>query len=86
MKIIYTKHAEEKFALLESFGWKFSKRKINDVIRNPDWVGKTKLGQKAAMSRLGEDYIIRVIYDIIADKTKVITFHPARRGRYEAKI
>ncbi len=86
MKIIYTKHALDKFKLLESRGWKLKKKDVNGTITDPKWLGTTKLGQLAAMSNLDTKYILRVVYDKIGKDIKVITFHPARKGRYETKI
>lgn len=86
MKIVYTKHALEKFRLLEKLGWKISKQKVNQTIRQPKWSGTSKLGQYATMSSLDQKHILRVIYDKVGDEVKVITFHPARKGKYETKI
>lgn len=85
-QIIYTKHALEKFKLLKERGWKITKSQIKSTLQKPKWKGKTKLGQFAAMSELDTKYILRVIYDKIGPNIKIITFHPARRGRYETKL
>lgn len=86
VKIIYTKHALNKFGLLEQLGWKISKRKVNQTVRKPKWLGRSRLGEYAAMSQLGRGYLLRVIYDKLGNDIKVITFHPARKGRYEANL
>lgn len=84
MKIIYTKHALEKFALLKRRGWKFSQKQISQTLTKPNWLGKTKLGEQAAIKSLDKDHILRVIFDTTQGGIiKVITFHPARKGRYE---
>lgn len=46
MKIIYTKHAEEKFAFLEILGWNITKKQIQHTIQSPTWVGTSRFGQK----------------------------------------
>jgi len=86
MRIIYTNHAEKKFHLLEELGWKLSKRKVTSTVSRPRWRGRSRLGQYSAMSRLDRGYILRVIYDRIGGSVKIITFHPAREGRYETQI
>lgn len=86
MKIIYTKHALEKFNTLEKHGWKISKLKVSQTIRKPEWLGKSRIGQYAAMSMLDQNHILRIIYDRIGRDVKVITFHPARKDKYETKI
>jgi len=42
VKIIYTKHAEEKFIELEKTGRRITKAKIIQVIKNPKWKGVTR--------------------------------------------
>lgn len=86
MKIIYTKHAEDKFVILKRLGWKLSKRKITKTIKNPVWKGKSRFGQETAMSLLNDSHILRVIFDREIDTIKVITFHPARKGTYESTL
>ena len=86
MKIIYTKHALNKFPLLNSLGWDISKRKIAQTVKNPQWTGVSRFGQKTAMSLLDKTHILRVIFDQEGDIIKVITFHPARRGKYETTL
>lgn len=86
MRIIFTKHASEKFKALEITGWKISRKKVNKVIKNPRWRGQSRFGQETAMDLLDKDHILRVIFDRKDDIIKIITFHPARRGTYESTI
>lgn len=86
MKILYTRHALEKFVLLKKLGWKITKKKVNLTVKHPKWLGKSRLGEFAAMDELVEGYILRVIYDKIGKDIKIITFHPARKGRYETNL
>lgn len=86
MKIKYTYHAGEKFKILKFLGWKFTKRKVNQTIRKPVWIGKSKYGQATAMSLLDKKHILRVIFNRKDDTITVITFHPAQRGTYESTI
>jgi len=88
VKIIFTKHALEKFAVLESFGWKISKNKICQTLLKPRWSGKSNFGQGTAMDLVDKTHIIRVIFNKEKDENddiiKVVTFHVARRGTYES--
>lgn len=86
MKIIYTKHAQEKFKPLRKLGWRFTKKKVNNTIRRPVWNGFSRFGQETAMSLLDKEHILRVIFDRDDDIINVITFHPARRGTYESTV
>lgn len=84
--IVYTKHALDKFEILERFGWKITKTKISRTIKNPIWRGLSRFGQETAMSLLNDKHILRVIFDHDGDIIKVVTFHPARRGTYESTL
>lgn len=82
-------HALEKFKVLAAEGWKITKNKIRQTIKKPKWQGTTNSGQKTVMSLVGEKHIIRIVLrrggpkgDII----RVITFHIARRGKYESTL
>lgn len=86
MKILYTKHALEKFAELGTEGWNITKAKIRQTIKNPKWKGSSQHGQETAMSLVDENHILRVIINRNSDIIKVITFHPGKRGRYETTL
>lgn len=86
MKIIFTKHAEEKFKILSGLGWKITKAQIKKVIRNPRWRGTSQFGQETALDLLDQKHILRVILNREDDIITVVTFHPARRGTYESKL
>lgn len=86
MKIVYTKHALEKFKELEKEGWRIAKRQIIQTIKNPKWHGVTRSGQETALSLINGDHIIRVVLEKKGGIIKVITFHLGKRGRYESTL
>lgn len=86
MKIVFTKHALEKFAVLKRFGWNITKKKIRETIKKPKWKGTSRYGQETAMRLIDEKHIIRVVIDKDGGIIKVITFHIARRGTYESTL
>lgn len=86
MKIIYTKHAIDKFIELKRLGWAINKLKIKKVLQKPKWIGLSKHGQKTVMSLIGSNHILRIVFNIEDDIIKVITFHIAKRGRYESTL
>ena len=86
MRIIYTKHSEGKFAQLERLGWKITKRKVENIINKPQWKGISRFGQETALSLVDKTHILRVIFNKDGDIIKVITFHIARRGKYESTL
>lgn len=85
MRIIYTKHAEDKLKSPDAKRFKITKSLIKQALSRKYHVGKTKYGEYAALLSLGGEHVLRVIYDLVDSSTlKVITFHIARKGRYEA--
>jgi len=86
VRIIYTKHSEGKFAQLERLGWKITKRKVENIINKPQWKGISRFGQETALSLVDKTHILRVIFNKDGDIIKVITFHIARRGKYESTL
>lgn len=86
MKIIYTKHALEKFRVLEDLDWKITRDKLKETLQKPKWSGVSRHGQETAMSLVNTKHIIRVIFNREDDTIKVITFHIARRGKYESTL
>lgn len=87
MKVVYTKHALEKFKELELDGWLIAKSKIYRTIKNPKWKGLTKQKQETAIGLIDPKHILRVVIrrengGII----RVITFHIGRRGKYESTL
>lgn len=86
MKIVYTKHALEKFKELESKGWIVTKSKIRQIIKKPKWAGVTKYDQETAIGLMDEKHILRIVLDQRDDIIKIITFHMGRRGKYESTL
>lgn len=85
MKIEFSWHVlEEKTPLLKNLNWNITKAKIRQTIRKPKWRGVTEEGQPTAMSLVGKNYILRVVYKKEDDIISIITVHIARRGRYES--
>ncbi|OGD89520.1 hypothetical protein A3I56_01245 [Candidatus Roizmanbacteria bacterium RIFCSPLOWO2_02_FULL_43_10] len=63
MKIVFTKHALEKFVVLKRLGWNITRVKIKQTIKKPKWEGTSRFGQETAMSLVDEKHIIRVVFD-----------------------
>lgn len=83
MKIIYTRHAEEKLQRLDIKKFKITKRVINNALKTVDFTSTTKYGELVVMTMLDPDHILRIIYVIINSYSKIITFYVTRKGRYE---
>lgn len=86
MKIVFTKHAIEKFRILRELGWDFKEKDIEDAIRTPDKTSITKDGSATEVFKaITEDISLKVVYAKFGDIIWVITFHPVERKRYEKK-
>ena len=86
MKIVYTKHAQEKILALRKESWFITKEKIKQTIKSPKWKGSTRYDQETAIGLVNDRHIIRIVLDRKGDIIKVITFHIGRRGRYESTL
>jgi len=86
VKIVYTKHILEKFIELRKEGWKITKTKIRQIIKNPKWKGNTRYDQETAIGLMNERHILRIVLDRKGGIIKVITFHLGRRGKYESTL
>jgi len=86
VRVVYTKHAEEKLLRRDVKKFKVSKMLIRKALKYPDHSSETKYGELANIIFLNR-HVLRVIYDTMDQGVfKVITFHIARKGRYETKI
>ena len=56
--------------------------KVKETIKKPKWKGASRHGQETAMSLVDDKHIIRVVINRAGGIITVITFYPARKGRY----
>ena len=83
MKIGYTKHAEKKFKDLAALGVIINTRFVNGIVRRPVHLDEvTDPPNKIASGKLDTKRILRVVYREKGDRIVVVTFFPARKGRY----
>lgn len=84
MKIIYTKHALEKFAHPDLEKFRLREKDIKNALENPDQHGSESLrGVEFILKNLDAQHSLRVIYKVKSSIITVITFYPSRKGRYE---
>lgn len=87
MIFVFTKHAlKDKLPELERLGWQITIGKVKKTLRKPRWRGVSRHGQETAMDLVDGKHILRVIFDREDDIIKIITFHIARRGKYESTL
>ena len=87
MEVRYTKHALDKFKVLERHGVRIRKSFVSQTVKNPeleDNVSRAPL--KVAVGKIDEDHYLRIIYRQEKKVRLVITFFPVRKGRYEGEI
>lgn len=86
MKIIFTKHATQKLLKPVKKGLKLSKEDITNTVKNPDQVDyEIDYPKIIAIKDYDQRHVIRVVFRRNSDIITVITFYPARQGRYEEK-
>lgn len=83
MKLIYTKHAEDKLKRADIKRFNINKITLKKILENPRSKSMTKYCEFAATSELTRKHDLRIIYDIIGNRIKIITFHIARKVRYK---
>ncbi len=86
MKIIFTNHAKFKFEILERHGFKISENQIRDIARNPAKTNHGTKGRIILQGQFDDAHIVRVICEGEGEELKIITFYPARKGRYENQL
>ncbi len=79
---VYTKHAQDKLKRRDIIKFGITKKLIEKALKFSEEITRTKYGEYAVVMPLNQTHDLRVIYDIIAEGTKVITFHIAKKGRY----
>lgn len=60
-----------------------TKEKILEIIENPEKVVNGYYGREIAQDLLGEDLILRVVYEKSRKGIIVVTVYPGERRRYE---
>jgi len=83
VRIIYTKHAQEKLKRKDIKKFKINKSFIESSLKNLKDSTRTKYRDYSIITQLDSSHNLRIIYDIIESYLKVITFHVAKKGRYE---
>ena len=85
-RYVYTLHAEDKFKLPEIKKLRITKKKVEDTIENPLALDKSEKPVYIAVSKLSGNLSLCVAHRKDGRDTRIITFFPAEKGRYERKI
>ena len=83
MKIVFTKHARDKFKMLAKHWFNLTGTDVIKVLENPEHEDKeTNLPNIIASKSFDEKHVLRVVYKREDGIIRVITFYPAEKGRY----
>ena len=81
--IIFTKHAERKFAILARHGFRVTRDLVVLTIEDPELVDDNRSPLLIAQRQIDTRHVLRVVYREENDDQVVITFYPGRRSQYE---
>lgn len=85
-RIVFSQHAELKFAILDSHGFHLEKAIVETTLINPDRIEAGHKGRKIAQRIFDGTHVLRVIFEELPNELRVITFYPGRRDRYETEV
>ena len=84
MKIVFTRHAADKFTKLPPGSVKVKEEDVLEAIKNPDYQDTESDKPKIIVHKsLDIKHIVRVVYKEENGIITVITFYPTKKGRYE---
>jgi len=84
MQIRFTKHADDKFAVLARHGMRISKSLVIGILEKPgilDFVSKYPM--VIAQGQLDKYRVLRVVYRRTRESCLVVTFYPGKKSQYE---
>lgn len=83
MRVVYTKHAKEKFKFLRELGFRVRRKDVRAALNHPDFHGTdVERDAEFVLKKIDDKYNLRVIYAKKDDIIIVITFHPTEERRY----
>jgi len=85
-RIVFSGHAENKFAILKQHGFAVSRETVRSAVRNPDATVVGYRGRNIAQKVIDQTHVIRVVFEESADMIRIVTFYPGRRKRYENEL
>lgn len=86
MIIVYTRHAVEKLREKEPKRLGITKTTIEKTVLKPDGIDMSDKPVLIAMGILGDRHTLCVVYREEEETVRIVTFFPARKGRYESKV
>ena len=80
-KIVFTRHATEKFDIVRSYGFEISRETVLKAISSPVKV-EMRGPQTFSSAILDSEFALRVVHEERKSIIVVITFYPVKRKRY----
>ena len=80
--IVFTKHANAKFRVLQRHKFKVVKRQILDAVNHPDLIDHSRTPLLIAQKQIDTRHVLRVVYKQETNLIKIITFYPGRIKQY----
>ena len=78
MMILFTRYANDKFALLERHGFVVTKVQVEQVLKTPDAVDSSHAPVHIAQLRVNDERVLKAAYKKEGDIVKVLTFYPRK--------
>ena len=85
-RYIYTVHAKQKLKLPEVKKIGINKKLIEKTVEKPKVIDKLEEPVLIATGKLTKKLSLNVVYRKVEAGTRIITFWPAEKGRYERKV
>jgi uncharacterized DUF497 family protein len=86
LKVKFSKHAVEKLDDPTSKKLGITAELIKEVLKKPDLIDNSEYPILIAVGKLTENLSLCIVYKFTEKDLRIITFFPAKRGRYEGKI
>ena len=83
MSIKYSEHCLIKIEILNKHGLAVSKAVIEETIIEPERIETGYKNRIIAQRKLGENHVLRVVYEKKNDDIFIVTIYPGRRKRYD---
>lgn len=80
--IRFTRHAFEKFVILERHGVHISQNAVIAAVEHPDKIDYSRFSLKIAQRDFDKHHVLRVVYKEINENKVIITFYPGRKAQY----
>lgn len=81
--IIFTKHANEKFAVLKRHGVRVTEKQVRYALEKPLLIDRSRAPLLIAQVAFDARRVLRVVYRQESGRKVVITFYPGRKKQYE---